>query len=111
MVENHRGHVIIIGSTSALIGREKGAIYTVSKAAVQQYMRCLATEVKSSGVRVNCIAPGPTLTERYKRNIGTEQGVIGRPEHIGNAVIQLLKMDFVHGQILRVDGGEQMFSA
>jgi NAD(P)-dependent dehydrogenase (short-subunit alcohol dehydrogenase family) len=111
MVQNHRGHVIIIGSTSALIGREKGAIYTVSKAAVHQYMRCLATEVKSSGVGVNCIAPGPTLTERYKRNIGTEQGVSGRPEHVANAVIQLLKMEFVHGQIIRVDGGEQIFSS
>lgn len=111
MVQNHRGHVILIGSTSALIGREKGALYTVSKAAVHQYMRCLATEVKSSGVRINCIAPGPTLTERYRRNIGTDQGVSGKPEHVANAVIQLLKMDFVHGQIIRVDGGEQTFSS
>ncbi|CAF3722746.1 unnamed protein product [Rotaria sp. Silwood1] len=100
MIQNRRGHVIIIGSTSALLGREKGAIYTVSKAAVHQYMRCLATQVQSSGIRVNCIAPGPTLTERYKRNIGTDQGVIGRPEHVANAVIQLLNMDFVHGQTI-----------
>jgi 3-oxoacyl-[acyl-carrier protein] reductase len=106
MVQNRRGHIIMIGSTSALIGREKGALYTVSKAAVHQYMRCLATEVRSSNVRVNCIAPGPTLTERYKRNIGTEQGVSLRPDHVANAVIQLLKMDFVHGQILCVDGGQ-----
>jgi 3-oxoacyl-[acyl-carrier protein] reductase len=106
MVQNRRGHVIMIGSTSALVGREKGALYTVSKAAVHQYMKCLATEVRSSNVRVNCIAPGPTLTERYKRNIGTEQGVSLRPEHVANAVIQLLKMEFVHGQILCVDGGQ-----
>ncbi|CAF4767001.1 unnamed protein product [Rotaria sp. Silwood1] len=111
MIQNRRGHVIIIGSTSALLGREKGAIYTVSKAAVHQYMRCLATQVQSSGIRVNCIAPGPTLTERYKRNIGTDQGVIGRPEHVANAVIQLLNMDFVHGQTIRVDGGEQTFTS
>lgn len=104
MVQNRRGHVIMIGSTSGLIGREKGALYTVSKAAVHQYMKCLATEVRSSNVKVNCIAPGPTLTERYKRNIGTDQGVSLRPEHIGNAVVQLLKMDCVHGQILCVDG-------
>ncbi|CAF1435392.1 unnamed protein product [Rotaria sordida] len=111
MIQNHRGHVIIIGSTSALLGREKGALYTVSKAAVHQYMRCLATQVQSSGIRVNCIAPGPTLTERYKRNIGTDQGVTGRPEHVANAVIQLLNMDFVHGQTIRVDGGEQTFTS
>lgn len=106
MVQNGRGHVIVIGSTSGLIGREKGALYTVSKAAVHQYMKCLATEVRSSNVRVNCIAPGPTLSERYKRNIGTDQGVSLKPEHIGNAVIQLLKMDCVHGQIICVDGGQ-----
>ncbi|CAF4008468.1 unnamed protein product [Rotaria sp. Silwood2] len=100
MIRNHQGHVIIIGSTSALIGQEKCALYTVSKAAVHQYMRCLATEVKSLGIRVNCIAPG----------IGTEQNVTNKPEHIANAVIQLLNMNFVHGQIIRVDGGEQIFS-
>ncbi|CAF1231424.1 unnamed protein product [Rotaria sordida] len=111
MIHNHRGHVIIIGSTSALIGREKDALYTVSKAAVHQYMRCLATEVKSSGIRVNCIAPGPTLIEQSTQNIGKEQGIIGKLEHIANAVIHLLNMDFVHGQIIRVDGGEQTFSS
>jgi 3-oxoacyl-[acyl-carrier protein] reductase len=111
MVQNHRGHVIMIGSTSALIGREKDGIYTVSKAAVHQYMKCLATEVRSSNVRVNCIAPGPTLTERYKRNIGTDQGIFLRPEHVANTVIQLLKMDFVHGQILCVDGAQKNLSS
>ena len=109
MVQRQRGQVIIIGSVSALLGREKGALYTVSKAAVHQYMRCLATEVRSAGVIVNCIAPGATLTERYKRNIGTAEGVTGQPEHIANAVIQLLQMNFVHGQVIRVDGGEQTF--
>lgn len=111
MVERGHGQVIMIGSTSALVGREKGAFYTVSKSAVHQYMRCLATEVRKSGVTVNCIAPGATLTERYKRNIGTDQGVPGRPEHVANAVIQLLQFDFVHGQIIRVDGGEQTFAS
>jgi NAD(P)-dependent dehydrogenase (short-subunit alcohol dehydrogenase family) len=111
MVDRRRGQVILIGSTSALIGREKGALYTISKAALHQYMRCLATEVRASGVTVNCIAPGPTLTERYKRNIGTDQGVGGRPEHVANAVVRLLQMPFVHGQIIRVDGGEQTFAS
>ncbi|CAF0840152.1 unnamed protein product [Rotaria sp. Silwood1] len=109
MIRNHRGHVVIIGSTSAFMGKEKGALYTVSKAAVHQYMRCLATEVKSSGIRVNCIAPGPISTEQSKQNTETKQDVTGRPEHVANAVIQLLNMDFVHGQIIRVDGGEQTF--
>ncbi|CAF4003148.1 unnamed protein product, partial [Rotaria sp. Silwood1] len=36
---------------------------------------------------------------------------IGRPEHVANAVIQLLNMDFVHGQTIRVDGGEQTFTS
>ena len=110
MVRQGRGQVILIGSTSALVGREKGAFYTVSKSAVHQYMRCLATEVRESGVTVNCIAPGATLTERYKRNIGTDQGVRGRPEDVANAVIQLLQFSFVHGQIIRVDGGDQTFA-
>lgn len=109
MVANRRGHVILIGSTSATIGRAKGALYTVSKAAVHQYARCLATEVRSSCVKVNCIAPGPTLTERYKRNIGTAEAVGGSPDDVANAVIQLLETTFVNGQIIRVDGGEQTF--
>ncbi|CAF0961181.1 unnamed protein product [Rotaria sordida] len=62
----NEGHVIIVGSTSALRGREKDVLYTVSKAAIHQYMKCLVTQVQSSGIRINCIAPGATLTERYK---------------------------------------------
>jgi len=125
MVNRKYGKVIIIGSTSATIGRSHGVIYTMAKSAIHQYTRCLAIEVRESGVQVNCVAPGPTLTERYKRNLGDKldnsrislEGQqdprlnrYGNPDDTALVVVQLLEMEFVTGQILRVDGGDQMFS-
>ena len=78
----------------------------------------LATMVLAEhGIRVNCIAPGDTLTERgqagYKA--GRFKGVIasnplGRmamPEDMGGAAVYLASdlAKFVTGQVIAVDGG------
>ncbi|MFX4226989.1 MAG: SDR family oxidoreductase [Porticoccaceae bacterium] len=39
--------------------------YGCAKAAIVHYTRCLADEVRESGVRANVISPGPTMTARF----------------------------------------------
>ena len=57
------GVVINMGSISGTIGMARAALYTSTKSAVHGLTRALAAEYGPAGIRVNAIAPGPTLTD------------------------------------------------
>jgi len=114
-----RGHgtVVNIGSVAGHLGVSDGAIYAILKAAVAHYTRCLAKELADAGVRVNCVAPGPTKTARFQATrtvdpvrMDSAQQSFNRyaePEEIADAVAFLTSRQskFVNGQVLCVDGG------
>jgi len=55
--------VINIGSDAVWKGYEGQMAYFASKGAIQTLTRCLARELGKRNIRVNCIAPGYTLSE------------------------------------------------
>jgi short-subunit dehydrogenase len=57
-----RGHVINMGSRSALIGIAGEIAFCASKHAVAGFSAALRAEMRGSGVRVSCIHPGPVNT-------------------------------------------------
>src|ERR671915_2114276 len=65
MMERKRGWVVNFGSTGGLAGRAEGVIYATAKAAVHEYTRCLAAQLRPYNIPVNCIAPGGTVTPRF----------------------------------------------
>jgi NAD(P)-dependent dehydrogenase (short-subunit alcohol dehydrogenase family) len=118
MIERRNGSVINIGSIAGAAGTPRSAIYATAKAAVHEYTRCLALQTRPFGVRVNAIAPGDTITERFKASrpldehrlrddVGLER--YGRSEEIASAVAWLAGegSSYVTGQVIRVDGGLQ----
>lgn len=86
--------------------------YSVAKAALSSMTILLA---KTSGnTLVNAIAPGYTLTQRWKktsettRNIYESKTKIGRfiqPVEIAQFVASVLENDAITGQVLTIDGG------
>ena len=58
MIARKSGRIINIGSIAGLAGFELGAIYATAKAAVHEYTRCLATQLRPYDVTVNAIAAG-----------------------------------------------------
>lgn len=62
MLEIGSGHIVTIGSELALGGGDGEAHYAAAKGAIIGFTKSLAAEVASSGVQVNCVAPGPTDT-------------------------------------------------
>ncbi len=78
--------IIITGSINGLRGNKSLIDYSASKAAVMVLAQSLAQHLMDSGIRVNCVAPGPvwtplipaTFDEERVEGFG-EQAPMGRP--------------------------------
>ena len=62
MLSRGRGSICTIGSELGLCGDADAAHYAACKGAVHAMTKTIAREAAPMGVRVNCVAPGPTDT-------------------------------------------------
>jgi len=117
MIRRGGGAIVNVSSISALRPRGLTA-YSASKGAVIALTRAMAVDHAGSGIRVNCVAPGPVLTPmvtaagmtaeaRERRRRASPLGIEGTGWDIGNAVVFLASdlARYVTGQTLVVDGG------
>ncbi|PPF81159.1 short-chain dehydrogenase [Subtercola sp. Z020] len=115
MAAEGSGAVVNIGSWMSRVGVPFGAMYTASKAAIEQMTRTWAAEFGPSGINVNTVAPGVTSTPGNADSAeviaamttGTVAGRPVRPVDIAFAVRHLASEEasFMHGSVLDVDGG------
>jgi NAD(P)-dependent dehydrogenase (short-subunit alcohol dehydrogenase family) len=119
---NDGGSILFTSSIVNQKGFEGFGVYSASKGALRSYSRVLTNEVKSRGIRVNTIAPGPIETPIYgKMGLPTEVvegmgsqfaqavplGRFGRSEEIATTALFLASDDasFINGIEIEVDGG------
>jgi len=120
MLMQGSGAILNVIATYAWHGHPGTVHSAAAKGGLVAMTRTLAVEWAPRGVRVNCIAPGPTETEGASRALwGTDaararvQGSVpaGRfasPEEIAESAVFLLseRADYVTGEVLVVDGGQ-----
>ena len=122
MVQRNQGWIVNIGSIAGLYGHPGEVIYGMAKAAVHEYTRCLAAQLRPHNVHVNAIAPGEIVTPRFLASRvpddarRVEDGTLtryGRPIEVARTVEFLVTggSSYISGQVLRVDGGAQLWPA
>jgi NAD(P)-dependent dehydrogenase (short-subunit alcohol dehydrogenase family) len=115
MAERGEGVVINMGSINGITGMARTALYSATKSAVHGLTRALAAEYGPAGIRVNAIAPGPTLTEITQGHRAFLDPLIATlpsraystPAQIGATAVFLASDDAanIHGAVISVDGG------
>jgi meso-butanediol dehydrogenase/(S,S)-butanediol dehydrogenase/diacetyl reductase len=133
LVEQGRGAIVNVASTTGLRAGTGRVAYSASKFGVVGLTESLAGEVARQGVRVNCVCPAFTrsnmsITELMEQTgiedfsqadalwtkVGHKRLPLGRsvePEDIGRAVVWLAQSDMVVGVALPVTGGEGLPAA
>lgn len=117
MVE--RGSGCIIGISSGL-SRQPGpgfSAHSTAKSGLDALMKSLALELGPSGVRVNTVAPGLTITDATARMPDAHKEASaartplrrnGQPSDVAEAVLMLAAAGFVSGAYVPVSGGNNM---
>ena len=108
--------IVFVSSASAELGLPGQAAYTASKAGLVGLARTLAAEWGPQGIRVNVVMPGMIATPKVnalpqplldamQRQIPLQR--IGAPEDVARTIAFLVSpaAAYVHGQVLRIDGG------
>jgi len=118
MLKKGKGKIINIASVLSFQGGVNVVAYAASKHGIAGITKALANDWAKKGINVNAIAPGWFVTdltealqkdpERSKSLIArTPAGRWGDPIDIAGAAVFLASpaSDFLHGEILTVDGG------
>ncbi|OBK28152.1 glucose 1-dehydrogenase [Mycobacterium asiaticum] len=115
------GSIVVVSSISGtLADRDMGA-YCVSKAGLDMLVKVAAVEWGIHGIRVNAVGPGVTRTpmlpdaEKWPAWVEgmskrTALRRLGEPGDIAEAIVGVLEMSWVTGQVLHADGGLSLHS-
>lgn len=117
MIAAGGGSIVTLGGMTALSGAKKRVHGSVGKHGLWGMTRALAKELGEHNINVNCVAPGQMDTERAAGRSerapvsNVPRGRRSTPEEVAGIVRYLCTpaATMISGQLIYVDGGQQMF--
>ena len=120
-----KGAIVNVSSVNGLRAFGGVLAYCVSKAALDHLTRCVALELAPSGVRVNAVNPGVTVTNLHRRSGMDEAryeaflerskethplGRPGQPEEVASLILFLAsnRAEWMTGETIPIDGGRHL---
>lgn len=115
MISRKSGAIVNISSVWGVHGASCEVHYSAAKAGLIGMTKALAKELGTSGITVNCIAPGVIESPMNSAHLTTGEleslaentpvGRLGRAEEVAQAVRFVAENRFITGQVIGVDGG------
>ena len=117
MKQRNWGRIIHIASIMGLASKEQRNSYSATKSALIGLARSMALDLGGYGITVNCLAPGPFLTDLPGSLLSDEQkqvfadrtalGRWGKPSELAGPALLLASEagSYITGATLVVDGG------
>ncbi|MGO9929040.1 MAG: SDR family NAD(P)-dependent oxidoreductase [Mycobacterium sp.] len=115
------GSIVAVSSISGTVADRDMGAYCVSKAGVNMLVKVAAAEWGSHGIRVNAVGPGVTRTPMLPNpealpgwvegmSERTALGGLGEATDVAGAIVGVLELPWVTGQIVHADGGLALHS-
>src|ERR1700675_1716615 len=115
------GSIVAVSSISGTVADRDMGAYCVAKARVDMLVKVAAVEWGSHGIRVNAVGPGVTQTpmlvdaQRLPGWVGglserTALGGLGAAADVAGAIVGVLELPWVTGQVVHADGGLALHS-
>jgi NAD(P)-dependent dehydrogenase (short-subunit alcohol dehydrogenase family) len=115
------GSIVAVSSISGTVADRDMGAYCVSKAGVDMLVKVAAVEWGSYGIRVNAVGPGVTRTPMLAKpeqlpgwveglSERTPFGRLGEATDVAGAIVGVLELPWVTGQIVHADGGLALHS-
>ena len=115
------GSIVAVSSISGTVADRDMGAYCVSKAGVDMLVKVAAVEWGGHGIRVNAVGPGVTRTPMLANpealpgwvegmSERTALGGLGEASDVAGAIVGVLELPWVTGQIVHADGGLALHS-
>lgn len=115
------GSIVAVSSISGTVADRDMGAYCVSKAGVDMLVKVAAVEWGTYGIRVNAVGPGVTRTPMLPNpdaTLGwadglarrTALGRLGEASDVAGAIVGVLELPWVTGQVVHADGGLALHS-
>jgi NAD(P)-dependent dehydrogenase (short-subunit alcohol dehydrogenase family) len=115
------GSIVAVSSISGTVADRDMGAYCVSKAGVDMLVRVAAQEWGPHGIRVNAVGPGVTRTPMLPNldawpgwadgvSKRTALGRLGEAIDVAGAIVGVLELPWVTGQVVHADGGLALHS-
>lgn len=118
-----KGNIVNVSSVAGIRSFPNISVYCMSKAALDQFTKCIALELAAKGVRVNSVNPAMIRSSFYY-NLGMDEdayekflehsgkthpiGRVGTPDEVAGAITFLASdaASFITGSLLPICGGK-----